>query len=101
MLILLLQISLSIVNLQIHTDILCVLLKHGDKKVLNFLRSAVLVRRPIPTINDFKDSEGNDIMQQQIDRNHSQVKTDVPRILYDEFARIKADPKLKHLLEEE
>lgn len=57
--------------------------------------------KKIPIINDFKDSDGNDIMQQQIDRNYSQIKADVLRILDDEFARIKADPKLKHLLEEE
>lgn len=57
--------------------------------------------KKIPIINEFKDSEGNDIMQQQIDRNYSQVKADVLRILDDEFARIKADPKLKYLLEEE
>lgn len=76
-------------------------IKTWRQKVLNFLCSAVLIRHPIPTINDFKDSEGNDIMQQQIDRNHSQVKTDLPRILDDEFARIKADPKLKYLLEGE
>lgn len=57
--------------------------------------------KKIPIINEFKDSDGNDIMQQQIDRNYSGVKADVLRILDDEFARIKADPKLKHLLEEE
>lgn len=57
--------------------------------------------KKIPIINDFKDSNGNDIMQQQIDRNYSGVKADVLRIIDDEFARIKADPKLKHLLEEE
>lgn len=55
--------------------------------------------KKIPIINDFKDSDGNDIMQQQIDRNYSQVKADVLRILDDEFSRIKADPKLKYLLE--
>ncbi|MFV0587567.1 conjugal transfer protein MobC [Bacteroides reticulotermitis] len=57
--------------------------------------------KKIPIINEFWDSDGNDIMQQQIDRNYSGVKADVLRILDDEFARIKADPKLKHLLEEE
>lgn len=57
--------------------------------------------KKIPIINDFKDSDGNDIMQQQIDRNYSQVKAGVLRIIDYELARIKADPKLKHLLEEE
>lgn len=76
-------------------------IKTWRQKVLNFLCSAVLIRRPIPTINDFRNSEGNDIMQQQIDRNYRQVKTDVLRVLDDEFARIKTASKLKHLLEEE
>lgn len=57
--------------------------------------------KKIPIINEFKDSNGNDIMQQQIDRNYSGVKADVLRILDDEFERIKADPKLKHLLPDE
>ena len=52
----------------------------------------------IPVINEFKDSAGNDIMQQQIERNYSRIKADVVQIIEDEMARIKADPNLKHLL---
>ena len=32
--------------------------------------------KKIPVINEFKDKNGNDIMQQQIDRNYSQIKAD-------------------------
>lgn len=54
--------------------------------------------KKIPIINEFKDSAGNDIMQQQIERNYSGIKADVVQIIEDEMARIKADPNLKHLL---
>lgn len=54
--------------------------------------------KKIPVINEFKDSAGNDIMQQQIERNYSRIKADVVQIIEDEMARIKADPNFKHLL---
>ena len=54
--------------------------------------------KKIPVINEFRDSAGNDIMQQQIERNYSRIKADVVQIIEDEMARIKADPNLKHLL---
>lgn len=54
--------------------------------------------KKIPVINEFKDSAGNDIMQQQIERNYSRIKADVVQIIEDEMARIKAAPNLKHLL---
>lgn len=57
--------------------------------------------KKIPVINEFRDSTGNDIMQQQIERNYSRIKADVVQIIEDEMARIKADPNLKHLLPEE
>lgn len=57
--------------------------------------------KKIPIINEFKDSEGNDIMQQQIERNYSRIKADVVQIIEDEMARIKADPNLQHLLPQE
>ena len=40
-------------------------------------------------------------MQQQIDRNYSQIKADVVRIIEDEMERIKADPELRHLIPQE
>lgn len=54
----------------------------------------------IPVINDFKDENGNDIMQQQIDRNYNQIKRDVVNIIEDEKERIRKDPDLCHLLGE-
>lgn len=54
--------------------------------------------RKIPVINDFLDEDGNDIMQEQIDRNYSQIKADVEQIISDEMERIKNDPNLQHLL---
>ena len=56
--------------------------------------------KKIPVINEFKDKNGNDIMQQQIDRNYSQIKADVVQIIEDEMERIANDENLKHLLQE-
>lgn len=54
--------------------------------------------KKIPVINEFRDADGNDIMQQQIDRNYSQIKADVLQIIEDEITRIKNDPELRHLI---
>ena len=67
----------------------------------------LLVRRRFRSANGVKirtiatDADGNDIMQQQIDRNYSQIKADVVRIIEDEMTRIKNDPDLKHLIPQE
>ena len=50
--------------------------------------------KKIPVINTFKDSEGNDIMLQQIQRNYDQIKADAQAIINEEMERIKNDPKL-------
>ena len=50
--------------------------------------------KKIPVINTFKDSEGNDIILQQIQRNYDQIKTDAQAIINDEMERIKSDPEL-------
>ena len=50
--------------------------------------------KKIPVINTFKDSEGNDIMFQQIQRNYDQIKADAQAIINDEMKRIKNDPEL-------
>jgi hypothetical protein len=57
--------------------------------------------KPIPVINTFLDENGNDIMQQQIERNYDRIKSDVIQIIKDEKQRIKNDPKLRELLGEE
>ncbi len=54
--------------------------------------------KKIPVINEFRDADGNDIMQQQIDRNYSQIKADVLQIIEEEMERIKNDPELRHLI---
>lgn len=50
--------------------------------------------KKIPVINTFKDSEGNDIMLQQIQRNYDQIKADAQAIINEEMERIKNDPEL-------
>lgn len=57
--------------------------------------------KPIPEITCFRDEHGNDIMAEQIERNYNQIKTDVINIIKAEKKRIKDDPKLCHLLQEE
>ena len=54
--------------------------------------------KKIPVINEFRDADGNDIMQQQIDHNYSQIKADVLQIIEEEMERIKNDPELRYLI---
>jgi hypothetical protein len=42
-----------------------------------------------------------DRMQEQIDANYSQIKSDVKQIVADELARIENDPELQHLRKKE
>ena len=65
---------------------------------VNDFKSSRLLQKKIPVINEFKDEDGNDIMQQQIDRNYSRIKADVLQIIEEEMARIANDPDLKHLI---
>lgn len=55
--------------------------------------------QPIPIINDFKDTNGNDCMKQAIQDNYNQIKEDVKQIVKDELDRIAADENLKHLIQ--
>ena len=58
--------------------------------------------KKIPIVNEFKDENGNDTMQEQIERNYSRIKDEVEQIVQDEMERIKADPELrKRLLPDE
>lgn len=58
--------------------------------------------KKIPIVNEFKDENGNDIMQEQIERNYSRIKDEVEQIVQNEMERIKADPELrKRLLPDE
>ena len=55
--------------------------------------------QPIPIINDFKDTNGNDCMKQAILDNYNQIKEDVKQIVKDELERIAGDESLKHLIQ--
>ena len=55
--------------------------------------------QPIPIINDFKDTDGNDCMKQTIQDNYNQIKEDVKQIVKDELGRIANDENLKHLIQ--
>ncbi|GHT11729.1 hypothetical protein FACS189415_4980 [Bacteroidia bacterium] len=55
----------------------------------------------IPDILDFRDGDGNDTMQAEIERNYNQIKADVKQIVAEELSRIAADPDLQHLIKKE
>lgn len=55
--------------------------------------------QPIPIINDFKDTNGNDCMKQAIQDNYNRIKENVKQIVKDELDRIAADENLKHLIQ--
>jgi hypothetical protein len=57
--------------------------------------------RKIPDILDFRDEDGNDTMQAEIEHNYNQIKADVKQIVTGELARIENDPELKHLVKKE
>ena len=51
--------------------------------------------KKIPIINTFKDSEGNDIMLQQIQRNYDQIKADAQAIINDEMERFSSNARVR------
>ena len=55
----------------------------------------------IPIIYDFLDDNGNDIMNDVIQKNYYKIKEDVRLIVVEELKRIKSDPNLRHLLKTE
>ena len=55
--------------------------------------------KKLPQIIDFRDGDGNDRMQEEIQANYNRVKQEVQQIVTDEMERIKNDPTLKHLFE--
>lgn len=52
----------------------------------------------IPQIRYFLDNQGIDVMQQDIDTNYKNIKSDIKRIITDELDRISNDPDLQHLI---
>jgi len=52
----------------------------------------------IPEIASFVDSDGNDNMKQEIDKNYNRIKQEVAQIIIDEMERIRNNPELSHLV---
>ena len=57
--------------------------------------------KKLPQIIDFRDKDGNDRMQEEIQANYNRVKQEVQQIVTDEMERIKNDPELQHLIKTE
>nr|WP_304412768.1 hypothetical protein [Porphyromonas sp. COT-052 OH4946] len=57
--------------------------------------------QPIPVITDFTDENGTDRMKEQIQLNYNRIKEETKQIVTDELERIKNDPDLQHLLQQE
>ena len=57
--------------------------------------------KKLPKIIDFRDEDGNDRMQEEIQANYNRVKQEVQQIVTDEMERIKNDPDLQHLIKVE
>jgi len=57
--------------------------------------------KKIPEALSFIDDEGNDVMQQEIERNYNQIKADVKQIVADELKRIAENPELQHLIKKD
>lgn len=56
--------------------------------------------KKLPQIIDFRDEDGNDRMQEEIQANYNRVKQEVQQIVTDEMERIKNDPNLQHLIKQ-
>ena len=56
--------------------------------------------KKLPQIIDFRDEDGNDRMEEEIQANYNRVKQEVQQIVTDEMERIKNDPELCHLIKE-
>jgi hypothetical protein len=52
----------------------------------------------IPEIASFVDSDGNDNMKREIDKNYNRIKQEVAQIIADEMERIRNNPELSHLV---
>ena len=57
--------------------------------------------KKLPQIIDFRDEDGNDRMQEEIQANYNRVKQEVQQIVTDEMERIKNDPDLQYLIKTE
>lgn len=57
--------------------------------------------KPIPVITDFTDENEVDTMKEQIQLNYNRIKEETKQIVADELKRIKNDPMLVHLLQQQ
>lgn len=57
--------------------------------------------KQIPQILSFVNEQGEDKMKQQIESNYRQIKQDIVQIIEMELERIKNDPDLQHLVQQE
>ncbi|MDL2213043.1 YWFCY domain-containing protein [Parabacteroides sp. OttesenSCG-928-J18] len=55
----------------------------------------------IPVITDFTDENGVNTMKEQIQLNYNRIKEETKQIVADELERIKNDPALAHLLQQQ
>jgi len=55
----------------------------------------------IPQILSFVNKQGENKMKQEIESNYKQIKSDILNIVVSEIARIKNDPNLQHLVQQE
>ena len=53
------------------------------------------------TITDFTDENSVNIMKEQIELNYNLIKEEAKQIVVDELERIKNDPSLAHLLQQQ
>ena len=57
--------------------------------------------KSIPVITDFTDENGVNKMKEQIQFNYNRIKEETKQIVTDELERIKNDPELAHLLQQQ
>lgn len=75
---------------------------HSEIVVDNSKLSAELKDyQPIPQIRSFDDENGEDHMKTEINNNYNKVKTDILSIIKDELERIKNDPNLQYLIQQQ
>ena len=55
----------------------------------------------LPQVIDFRDEDGKDKMQEEVQKNYDRIKQEVQNIVISEMERIKSDPKLQHLIKGE
>jgi hypothetical protein len=57
--------------------------------------------KKIPVITSFIDGQANDRMKEMIQENYNRIKAETKQMVKDELKRIKNDPELAHLLQQQ